>query len=141
MEDFSEAGMMPTSMHLFQNVESASASVVLHFFSRIAGIPSGPDAAFSLSSSFASMISSGVIAMLFMACVLSSISGGSVDGLLKTELYWFTRISAISVLLLVISLVSFLRRGPIFCLNFAFPFSMAEEILGILFDCIYCLFS
>ena len=102
MEDFSEDGIFPSSIHLFQKVLSTFASVFLHFLSRIDGIPSGPDAALLLSSSIASIISAGVIMMLFIGSVLSSISGGSVVGLLNTELYWSDKSSAISMLLLVI---------------------------------------
>ena len=107
-------------MHLFHSVVRGSARAFLHFFRRIAGMPSGPAAAVGLISSIALIRSACDISMLFIGAVSVEINGGCAAGILNTELYCSARIFAISILSIVISPVILLRSGPIFDLILLF---------------------
>ena len=101
-------------IHSFQKVVRGVARACLHFFSRMAGTPSAPEAAEDLSSSIASIISFSCISMLLIGRLLSSIVGGVVDGELNTESYWLASRLAISTLSAVILSVALFISGPTF---------------------------
>ena len=78
---FNFAGVIPRSRQILHSEHRGFANESLHFFRKMAAIPSGPDAELFRSSSMAEMMSSSVKVTLLMIGILiaSSFVGRLLD--------------------------------------------------------------
>ena len=123
---FRLAGITPESRLAVQRSDRGSASSLAHLVRRMAGNPSGPEAAFGLNSLITSMKSSLVIDKLF-SCIPSGrrrvVGGGEATGELNTDWYWSSRISAMVLGSFVMMLLLGLSKGPTLDLTFLLFFA------------------